>query len=129
MRSCSLPSSSLGKLAATTSTVLKALASWLTAALARSLSLQTCAAVNATNKPKITPSGDSMPAETALNDLASPLLASAPTTAWIANVSKYVKPKTSSAIHHTGSSWNQSLIVPPFHGLSFGHERRDASRR
>src|SRR5215475_9022441 len=118
MRSCNLASCSPGKLAARTSTVLNALASWITAALARSLSLQTCAAVNATNRPKSTPSGDSMPAETALNDLPCPFLASAAMPAWIASASIKVKPKTSSAIHGTGSSWNQSLIVHPFRGLS-----------
>src|SRR5436305_8977014 len=113
MRSCNLASGSPGKAAARTSAVLNVLASWLTAAPARSLSLQTCAAVNATNKPKIIPSGGSMPGETALNDLARPLLASAATPAWIASANRKVEPKTSRAIRDTGSSWNQSLIDSP----------------
>src|SRR6516165_2763992 len=42
MRSCNLASGSPGKLGAKTKAFLNALASWLTAELARSLSLQTC---------------------------------------------------------------------------------------
>src|SRR5262249_39799648 len=53
--------------AARTTTALSALASRSTAVLARSLSVQTCAAVNATNRPKIMPNGGSMPGEMALN--------------------------------------------------------------
>src|SRR6516164_2192508 len=62
-------SGSPGKLADRTRTLRSAVASWLTAVLARSLSLHTCVAVNTTNRPKTTPSGDRMPAEIALKDL------------------------------------------------------------
>src|SRR5262245_22768541 len=63
-------SASPGKVAARTTTALSALASRSTAVLARSLSVQTWAAVNATNKPKILPNGGSIPGEIALNALA-----------------------------------------------------------
>src|SRR6266446_6511763 len=63
-------SGSPGKLAARITTALRALASRLTAVLARSLSVQTWAAVNATNKPKRIPSGGNIPGEKALNERA-----------------------------------------------------------
>jgi hypothetical protein len=63
-------SGSPGKLAARITTALSALASRLTAVLARSLSLQTCAAVNATKRPKMIPSGGNIPGEMALNERA-----------------------------------------------------------
>ena len=53
--------------AANSATDLKALASRSTAALAVALSLQTCAAVNPTNRPKMIPRGGNMPGETDLN--------------------------------------------------------------
>src|SRR5215475_3566111 len=60
-------SGSPGKVAASTTTALSALASRSTAALALSLSVQTCAAVNATKRPKMMPNGGSIPGEIALN--------------------------------------------------------------
>jgi hypothetical protein len=52
-----------------------AVASWTTAAPARSVSFQTCAAVKATNKPKMMPRIGSMPGEIALNDAARSFVA------------------------------------------------------
>src|SRR5262249_46536481 len=82
-----------------------------TAAWARSLSFQTCAAVNTTNKPKIMANGDSIPVEIALNARARSPFASAVTSPWIAAAIKYVKAKTTRVIHKIGRLCSQSLML------------------
>src|SRR5438067_9233670 len=66
VRSCA--SASLEKVDDRTTTVLSALASRLTAVCARSLSFHTCAAVNATKRPKMMPRGGNKPRDTALRE-------------------------------------------------------------
>src|SRR6202040_844661 len=79
--------------------------------LARSLSCHTWAAVNTTNNPKIIPNGDSIPAEIALIERARSPPARTITTAEIAAATKYVTPKTTSAIHH------RKIVQPVAHAL------------
>src|SRR6516164_162145 len=95
-----LVSGSPGNAAARIPTDLSALASRSTAATARSLSLQTWAAVKPTNSPNIIPKGGNMPGETLLNERARSPTASAITTMYIPADKRYVKPKTNSAIHN-----------------------------
>jgi hypothetical protein len=81
MRLRSRVSGSPAKLPARTMADLNALASRLTAALARSLSLHTWAAVKATNRPKMMPSYGSKPGEIALKDFTRSPTASLATAA------------------------------------------------
>jgi hypothetical protein len=72
----------------------------LTSLLARSLSCHTWAAVNTTTNPKIIPNGDSLPAEIALKERARSPAVRTVTTEEIAAPTKYITPKTTSAIDH-----------------------------
>jgi hypothetical protein len=93
---------------------LSALASRLTAALARSLSFQTCAAVNTTKRAKMAPSGARMPGVIASNECAPSPTEKIATSTWIAAATKYVMPKTTSALHVIGRLYSQSLMLLTF---------------
>src|SRR3954447_25895905 len=110
---CRRASGSPGKLPAKITSALKALASRLTAAFARSVSLHTWAAVKATKSPKMMPSGGNMAGETALNARPHSPTARRATKVWIIPATRYVRPKTRRAIHPMGRLWTQSLMLAP----------------